>query len=263
MASTFDKYVYKYAKLKYQPQVSTATAGIVALVIDRDYMDPPQVGSWAQAMSYESVVSGNVWTTMSTMLKRETAEKKTYFTNFSNDVAMRESEQFKFYAITTGVPASTTCGQLYLEYEIELISPVFAPDDVSSNLTLFQMTSVLAGNVTVPLTSGTFTITGLPQISDIGSAIIEIMMSGTIASSAALVGLLVGALGPQYSPGSVNTLRLYARAGTAANSYSLFSSYPAALNNTSVYGGLYNSTLLTISLMSTPRIYYRIISNID
>jgi len=255
MATTFDKYVYKSVTLKFQPQVPSSTAGLVALCIDRDYMDPPQSLNWAQVLSYESAVSGSVWMEHVTSIKRETSERKSYYTNFTADTNFRDSEQFKFYVFTLGCPASTILGQLYIEYEIELISPVYAPDEISGNLAAFQMTNIIPSNVTCAAASTTFTIAGLPAYTATAGSLVEIIISGNYAGST----IQVGSTGVVWNPSIQNSYRFFARP-TLGTGYALYLDYPSAINNEPAANALFNPGAIAFNLFGSASATFRLLA---
>jgi len=262
MASTFDKYVYKSVRLKFQPQVPSSTAGLVALCIDRDYMDPPQVSNWAQVLSYEAAVSGSVWMDHTISLKRETTERRTYFTNFTADLNFRDSEQFKFYVYTLGCPASTILGQLYLDYEIELISPVFAPEEITGATSNFQMQNVVTNTISVPTVSNVFTFAGLPAVGTIASSLIEVITAGNLALP---VTVTVGTTGSVWAPPVQNSFRFFLR--PVSGGYNIFLDYPSAVSNSATANALYNPGLATFNMITSSSTTYRLLNgtspNID
>lgn len=255
LASTYDKYVFNSVRLKYVPAVGTSTAGKVGIAIDRDYTDPPQTGSWGETISYEAVASGTVWSQHSCSIKRDSNEKRTYFTNLASGVEIRETEQFKFYAYTQGVPINTFCGDLYLEYDIDLISPVYAPHELSSVLPIAG-TFISSGTASyLTALSSSCTITGLP-VGDGTRMIYEVMFNGIAPGSTALtIGAGLGA--PNYFPQIVGTYRYFVRALRNSPLNQLFSVYldlPAALNDGTV---LYNGTAAAVVLSNANSFAYR------
>lgn len=133
-ARLYDKYVYHSLKLQYIPSVGTSTNGSVAMYLDRDYMDPAESPDNLQAiMSAESASMGPAYSKVVTQLARDSHEKRTYFTNGatgSND--FHETEQFKavaYFVNADTINTARTLGTFILTYDLELISPVFAPSE--------------------------------------------------------------------------------------------------------------------------------------
>jgi len=127
MATTFDKYVYKRVKVCYVPFAATSQTGQIYMYLDRDYLDPladpSQVG---QIMSAYNAISDQPWKNMSTALVRDPTEKRTYFT-LLNQAQLPETEQFRVNVYVTGNGYTGIIGQLYLEYDLDLVAPVYAP----------------------------------------------------------------------------------------------------------------------------------------
>lgn len=125
-SSLFDKYVYKNVKVVYQPACPTSTSGMIGISIDRDYCSEPTMGTWQQATSYERNVFGSVWMSHNISITRDKDEKRTYFTSCQTKVDLTETEQFRCYCfISPGTPVNTVLGMISVEYDLELISPVF------------------------------------------------------------------------------------------------------------------------------------------
>jgi len=132
MARTFDKYVYHSIKVTYVPNVGSSTNGVIRMYVDRDAADPPadpNVPSYF--MSAEGAVAGPAWEDLSLTMRRDSNEKRTYFTNFTAVRDVHESEQFRVVVAGQGLPSSTVLGDIIVEYDLELIAPVFAPTEIA------------------------------------------------------------------------------------------------------------------------------------
>lgn len=247
LASTYDKYVYHRATLRYIPNVGSSTAGQIAITIDRDYLDPPQTAGYAQTLSYEAQAFGSVWVSHSCTITRDTHEKRAYFTNFTADPALRESEQFKFYAYTLGAIASNApLGYLVLDYEIELISPVFAPVEVSSNTgnlvmvpTITTMTFNLPG-------SDVCAISALPSALANPGSVYEIIVQGQPDVTDIVYGSAAGA---PYTPAAQGSYIFYCR-GTIVGSFHVYTDYNSCVSNSAQARLFNNAAALNVFLNS-------------
>jgi len=251
-ASTYDKFVYNSVKLKYVPAVGTNTSGKVAIAIDRDYTDPPQTVNWGQCISYESVASGTVWSEHMCSMRRDPSEKRSYFTNFASGTDVRETEQFKFYAYTQGVPANTFCGDLYLEYDLELISPVYAPSELSQ-ISENSSTVISSGAITSSAAGQTWTVNPLP-VDDNTRAIYEVVVNGQPNTAGIQFGSLAGSAA--YAPAFQGSYRLWCRPinnGTARQ-YFIYTDLTAAMT-----GGqpLYQTAALGGTLFASTQVIFR------
>nr|APG76508.1 hypothetical protein 2 [Hubei noda-like virus 19] len=234
IASTFDKYVYRWVKLRWVPQVGTTTVGTVMIAIDRDYTDPPQTLSLASSQSYEAVAMGSVFAKQECTMRRDTHELRTYFTNFLSDVNIRDSEQFKFYVYTSGVAGGLPIGNLVLDYELELISPVFSPSELGANISKLGVFSVTTGTVattagfSAPTNSGNWNLgTALISPADAGVGnLVEFVFQ--LPTTAVNVGsaLLLGLNGSQWQPTSAGSVVLYGTVNASSISDTIFYLYP-------------------------------------
>jgi len=232
VATTYDKYVYNWVKLRYIPQCPTSTAGLVILAIDRDYTDAPQTSSLATAQSYEAVCMGSAFSSHSCTMKRDTHEKRTYFVSFGNDVNIRDSEQFKFYCFTSGVAPGVTIGQLVLDYEIQLISPIFAPPELSTSLASLGITTAFA---TVPLFASATNVCKLPFLPNPSLGVGQVFeLIFQCANTNTVAGLLLGIGGPTWTaPSTLGSLTLYAVGVVTplTSGYYIYLDYNTAMRN--------------------------------
>jgi len=126
LARTFDKYAYKSLRLTYVPYVGTNATGQVRMYIDRDYLDwVADPANNAQIMSQQSAVSCSPWQSMSTSMRRDPCEMRSYFTQVGH-AQLPETEQFRVvvYATTGTSTNEGHIGELFIEYELDLIGPV-------------------------------------------------------------------------------------------------------------------------------------------
>lgn len=258
LASTYDKYVYHRATLRYIPNVGSSSVGQVAITIDRDYLDPPQTAGYSQTLSYEAQAFGSVWLQHSCSINRDSHEKRAYFTNFAADNDLRESEQFKFYAFLLGASSSNApYGYLVLDYEIELISPVYAPAEIATN----TADIVMNFQGTVSITYGTAasinaTITGGPPApSGQPGAFYELIFQNVPSATNFTYGYASGAA---YTVPSQGSVILYARANTNGT-WNVFTTYANAQTG-SLAGAIFNNATGSNTFVATCGCTYRLLS---
>jgi len=266
MATTFDKYVYKRAKICYVPFAATSQQGQVYLYLDRDYLDPladpAQVG---QVMSQYNAIADQPWKNMSTALTRDPTEKRTYFT-LLNQAQLPETEQFRVCCYVTASGFTGIVGQLYLEYDLDLVGPVYAPSENAglSNFTFSKAVTpvgttttgadikVYAGNnvCTAYVTTGAaVNIFGIPDndpailwevvFSDVGSAG-PITPAGLHWGSAGTAGPVV-----TFANGTTWYVVRSQFSGTSnLNQFNVFQHYQEAISGEGNVGtkALYNAT---------------------
>jgi len=205
VALSYDKYVYHKATIRFVPAVSTSQSGTVILAADRDYASDPTLINLQQATSYERSVWGPVWAPLQTTYVRSPEEKRTYFMSWLENVDIRETEQFKFYAFTAlGVTAGQQLGTYVLDYDLEFTSPIFA---APTNIQQLSRGFTYAQATTCSWAASTTTVT-LPVLpaSPAAGCVFEVFISSTVLAPASLyIGF---SSGPQWAP-SAAVYRLF------------------------------------------------------
>jgi len=136
MATTYDKYVYHSIRAIYSPACGTTTSGAIMMYFERDALDEvANPGTPSAFLSAENAGRSSVWAKLAITMARDPHERRTYFTNSQSDITPRESHQFKLVVAGAGLAsvASQTLGFVTLEYDLELISPVLAPREISAS----------------------------------------------------------------------------------------------------------------------------------
>jgi len=276
MASTFDKYVYTKVKVCYVPFAPTSQSGQVYLYLDRDYLDPladpSQVG---QIMSQYNAISDQPWKNMSTALIRDPTEKRTYFT-LLNQAQMPETEQFRAACYVTASGYTGIIGQLYLEYSLDLVGPVYSPSSIgySGNaLSNFVYSAAVngAGSMTFDAVSsmvhGSATagaLFGIPDTNDARVWEVVIADCGS-ASPVTLTSLVWGrTTGPavQIQNGSTwYVVRQLYTATQVGNIFNIFQSYQDAMSG-DTSASIYNTSAVAQSwINSGTKVWVRQIAN--
>lgn len=260
IAQTYDKYVYNWVKLTYVPAAPTIAQGTIMLAIDRDYQDGPQLSSMASAQSYAAACMGSVYASHSCSMRRDIHEKRIYNISFDNDVSPRDSEQFKFYAFASGVNAEEQLGQLQLEYEIQLISPIYDSPAIGSINLGMQFSRDI--NVTYPTVNSTSAnVPWLPANSsgDVRT-IYECIFQGGSAQLANVPPRFkfAQAAGIGWGPASTGSLRLYAvptNTDITTTQYTFYVDYNSAVRG---IGGLFSTTAADMFTTNTDVCYRRL-----
>jgi len=248
-ASIYDKHVFEYVRALYVPSCPTTRSGTLALVLDRDPTDPPCApDNWAAIMSSEAAVSGQVWCPLQTTLKRDPAEKRTYFNSFDLSDP-REQEQFRLTYYTTGAAAVgsvASIGQLYLEYRVRLISPVnnTVPRSI---VTYAQYKFGIFSNLTMTATSNvvnlTWSSTSSTTAANAGN-IYEVVITSTPGAG--------GSFQPNLSNATVCTLRtgsrVYLVQASSATTFNMYDNVEDALGRSDTERAYNPSATTTILL---------------
>jgi hypothetical protein len=126
VAARFEKYRFKYLRFIYETDSSTFVAGSIMLVPDFDADDPAPI-SKSQALSYKSSVRTQLWEhcTCECAQIDLNAMKQYYIRtgNISQSVDIKTYDVGNMFVCSSGAETSNSCGELWVEYGVDLISP--------------------------------------------------------------------------------------------------------------------------------------------
>lgn len=132
IAINFEKYKFKKLVFRYIPACSTSTSGSVYMAHDYDVNDDPPSGESAIS-NFQEVVSGNTWKEIACVSRgnNKNNAKQYYVTpskTLPNGGDPLNYHLSNFFIATVGGPTDTpvTGGKIWVEYEIELITPVLS-----------------------------------------------------------------------------------------------------------------------------------------
>lgn len=132
IARRFESYMFHALRFVYETEAPTSLGGTLILTLDYDASDAPP-GSKQFAMNFDGAVRSAPWTDCSHNSRMENLQKmKTHFVRSSSIPAGTDIKLYdlgNFYAITQNLTAnSAVCGELYVEYDVELVTPVYDTD---------------------------------------------------------------------------------------------------------------------------------------
>jgi len=129
VASNYESYVFQSLKFSYETEAPTTLGGTLVMTVDYDASDPSPITK-QQAMAYRSSIRSAPWTACSHVSLREDLSKSK--TNFVRIGAQPPNTDIKTYdignlfVISQGVTTTgATLGELYVEYSVLLMTPVF------------------------------------------------------------------------------------------------------------------------------------------
>jgi hypothetical protein len=129
IASNFESYNFSKLKFCYETEAPSSLGGTLVLAVDYDALDAAPV-SKQQALAYRSSVRSAPWNDCCHTSGAEDLHK--FKSRFIRTGAVPATADLKTYdvgnlfTITQGVTtASATCGELYVEYSVHLMTPVF------------------------------------------------------------------------------------------------------------------------------------------
>lgn len=121
LAPNFEQYRFKMLKFMVKPQAPSTKPGVVMLAFDYDPTDPPPTEK-AELLAYDGAERVNSWastsTTMKSVEKKYTAESRP-----SETADIRQSDAANLYVATAAQDNTDAITELWVEYEVELITP--------------------------------------------------------------------------------------------------------------------------------------------
>lgn len=205
VAGVYERYNFKKLHFMYKPICSTTTPGKAILAVDYDAADSAP-NSKLIMNSYESTVSCSVWdeiTHVSTASNLTNATKQRYTRTQGNslpaNVDIRLYDAGNLIIATSNTPeAITTLGELYVTYEVELMTPQLnntvatggsnTEPNVSSGA--IHMLKILVDASGIPSLDSYFTgkplwliANSLPKPGVTGRTIVDLVMNPTITDA--------------------------------------------------------------------------------
>lgn len=134
LALNYESYRFNNLKFIYEPECSTATSGTVMLTVDYDVLDAFPVDK-LQVMAYRGSTRTSPWSRVEYICKSEDLHKAK--TNYVRHDDVPESADARLYDIgmfmcaTQGAPANAMLGELYVQYDVTLMTPSYINTDTA------------------------------------------------------------------------------------------------------------------------------------
>ncbi len=153
IAQRFESYRFKKLVFAFETESATSATGSVIGAIDYDASDSAPENK-TQVMAYRNSVRSPPWSDFSMNSQQEDLNKrKTYYVRpgaLSSNQDIKLYDVGNFYLCTQGQAGTTTVGELYVEYVIDLMTPqLSAPGAGDAIWGLFTGTSNAAPAATV------------------------------------------------------------------------------------------------------------------
>lgn len=132
LATRFEKYRFKRLKYEYVSVVNTSTSGVVTMSFDFDPVDPLPATKYIQAETVPCKES-NVWVTFG-MAVAVDSNWSFIRQGVVQNTDLKTYDKGIFMVGTEYCPSSATIGELYVDYELELMHPT-EPIAVSASIT--------------------------------------------------------------------------------------------------------------------------------
>lgn len=245
IAANYESYVFDKLAFSYETEASTTLGGTVVLSVDYDASDAAP-SSKQQAMAYRRSVRTAPWTGVRHVSMREDLHKnKTNFVRIGTQPAGTDIKTFdigNLFLISQGIStASATLGELYVEYSLTLMTPVYEP----------LATTVFGGTITGANTMTPANPLGIAPLLDAQSQGIAVnAASGVTFSNNGWYLVTLNVIGTGITVGALSSATLAENTVESAGTNATFVFY---CNNTAVTTRTFTITGTTIT-SSTVRI---------
>ncbi len=190
LARLFESYKFNRLAIQYRTLSSTATAGKVLLSVDWDASDAAPSSKQAQ-LQERSKADGAAWQSFDLICDKQDLEKFGP-QRYVRQVAVANTD-IKTYDVgnlqvgTQSMSGSSAVGELYLEYDVELMTPNTAAAPLAGKMVSGGTVSNAAFFGTAPVSSGSIPISAdatgeIVTIGAVGSFLVEWYFTGTISS---------------------------------------------------------------------------------
>ena len=139
IATRFESYKFKALRFIYEPQCATSSAGTVMMVIDYDDADSPPDNK-TQFMSFKNATRSPPWFAGNNeSAPSDLSKRSTYFVRNSSQASSTDSRLYdtgQFYLAYEGpaLAASFYAGELYVEYDVCLMTPALESSALSGSV---------------------------------------------------------------------------------------------------------------------------------
>lgn len=192
LAPQFESYLFRSLKFDYETQKSASTSGSFMMAVDFDAADSAPVNK-QQLMSFHNAVRSAVWESCQYSsdgpdLKKFGTQRYIRISNLAANLDVKTYDIGNLVIGTQGEADTSAIGELYVEYDVELITPQVPADIASAVSASISTTGASAANqyngaqvVTggLPVTASGKTIT----FNRVGQYICSLFMTGVTATN--------------------------------------------------------------------------------
>jgi hypothetical protein len=144
IAQNFESYRFSKLKFDYETEAPSSLGGTLVLAVDYDASDAAPLTK-QQALAYRGSVRSAPWTPCQHRSVKEDLEKqKSYFVRPGAQPANTDIRLWDVGVLnvaTQGITVNSgTCGELYVEYDVLLMTPIYESLPASSTVTSFSPT---------------------------------------------------------------------------------------------------------------------------
>ncbi len=144
IAFQFESYLFRSLRFEFETQKSTSTSGTVILAVDYDASDPAPSNK-TQVMSYNGAVRSAVWAECEFVasvkdLHKFGQQRYLRYGNLSANQDIKTYDVGNLWVCTQGCADTTAIGELYVSYEVELMTP-----QINGQALLNSLSAVVTG----------------------------------------------------------------------------------------------------------------------
>ncbi len=166
LASRFESYLFRRLRFIVETQKSASTNGSVMMAIDYDASDQ-QPTSKVQLMSYHNAVRSAVWDECHFVgdqgdLKKFGVQRYIRSGNIAANLDIKTYDVGNLFVATQGCADTSAVGELYVDYDVELMTPQF---DISADAVAASVKIATTGAArATPFTGVQTVLGGLPVV---------------------------------------------------------------------------------------------------
>ncbi len=192
LASEFESYLFRSLKFKFETQKSASTSGSLMLAVDFDAADSIPLNK-QQLMAYHNAVRSAVWeeccySSSKRDLEKFGVQRYVRLGSLSGNLDIKTYDVGNLIVATQGEADTSAIGELYVEYDVELITPQISNDvatynsvhissDVSTSRANPFNNATYVGGLQVTASGSTLTF------NKVGQYLVEFDFAGTVATA--------------------------------------------------------------------------------
>ncbi len=187
LATNFESYRIRKLRYRYEPQCATTSSGTILMAIDYDALDPAPLDK-TELMQKAGAVRCAVWDRVTCVMKNNGSTFKRLFVRSGDPPSGSDIKTYDIgnLFIATEGPSVILVGELYIDYELEFLTPETNKlDEVASGsyTCLFTGTALNApftGGAQSPLGALDITFTNTAfRINRVGTYLMILRLTGT------------------------------------------------------------------------------------
>ncbi len=195
MAGLFESYIFRNLRFQFRTESATSQVGKILMSVDWDVLDAAPVTKTAM-MQERTKADGPTWVDLD--LRCDQADLLKFGTQrYIRTGSAPTVSDLKTYDVgmfnigSQGVTGAPVIGELWVEYDVELITPNTAPDPISARILSGGTVSNAAPFGDAPVKTGTLNVSASGAtltFSQVGQFMVDFYFTGTISSYTASTG---------------------------------------------------------------------------